>query len=76
MPQAFWVGLFLKAIRRRQEKAVGILGNLCRYVLADRVWVDESILSTKMWLEDIEAQGVSHFTEWKDHVRASERRSH
>ena len=33
-PQAFWVGLFLKAIRSRQEKAVELLGNLCRDVSA------------------------------------------
>ena len=35
MPQAFWVGLLLKAIIRRQEKVVDLLGNLCRDVLAD-----------------------------------------
>ena len=71
MPQTYRVGLFLKAIIRRQEKAVDLLGNLCRDVLADRVWVDESILSTNLRLSDIEAQGLSHFTEWKDHVQAA-----
>ena len=59
MPQTYRVGLFLKAIIRRQEKAVDLLGNLCRDVLADRVWVDESILSTNLQLAEIETQGVS-----------------
>ena len=45
MLQTFWVGLFLEAIIWRQEKAVEILGDLCRDVLEDRAWVDESILS-------------------------------
>ena len=30
MPQDFWVGLFLKAVSRSQEKVVDLLGNLCR----------------------------------------------
>ena len=47
-----------------------LLGNLCRYVLADRVWVDEGIISTNMRLTDIEAQDVSRFPEWKEHARA------
>ena len=36
MPQAFWMVLFLKAISRRQEKAVDLLENLYRDVLADQ----------------------------------------
>ena len=50
---------------------VELLGGLCRNVSADRLWVDESILSTNLWLADIEVQGVSHFPEWKEHVRAT-----
>ena len=69
MPHAFWVGLFLKVTIRRKEKAVEILGTLCRDVLADRVWVYESILSTNLRLEDIEAQGVYHFPVWKENVQ-------
>ena len=61
MPQAFRVELFLKAVIRRQEKAVNLLVNLCRDVLAYWAWVDEIILSTNLQLADIEAQGVSHF---------------
>ena len=71
MPQAFRVGLFLKAISRRQEKEVNLLGTLCRGASEDRVWVDESILSTNLRLANIEAQGVSHFPEWKEHIRAA-----
>ena len=48
-----------------------LLDNLCRDVSADRTWVDESILSTNLRLADIEAQGVSHFPEWKEHIQAS-----
>ena len=48
-----------------------LLGNMCRYVSADRVWVDEGIISTNMRLTDIEAQDVSRFPEWKEHVRAA-----
>ena len=58
MPQAFRVGLFLKAVRRRQEKVVELLGNLCRDVSADWAWADERILSTNLRLADIDAQGV------------------
>ena len=35
MPQVFRVGLFLKAIRKTQEKAVDLLGTLCRDILED-----------------------------------------
>ena len=59
--QAFWVGLFPKSISRSQEKAVELLGTLCRDVLVYCAWVDEIILSTSMPLSDIEAQGVYHF---------------
>ena len=47
------------------------MGNLCRDVLADQVWVDKIILSTNLRLADIEAQGVFHFPEWKEHVQAA-----
>ena len=33
--------------------------------------MDESILSTKLRLANIEAQVASHFPEWKEHVRAT-----
>ena len=61
MPQVFWVGSFLKAISRRKENAAGLLGDLCSNLLADWAWVDESILSTRLQLVDIEAQDMSHF---------------
>ena len=48
-----------------------LLGDLCRDVSAYQVWLNESILSTNLRLSDIEAQGLSHFTEWKDHVQAA-----
>ena len=70
MPQAFWVELFLKEISWRQGKALNLLGTLCRYVLADREWVDESIFSKNMWLTYIELHGVSHFPEWNMHIQA------
>ena len=63
MNQAFWVGWLLKAISRRQEKAVDLWGTLCRDVSSDQVWVDESILYTNLQLAEIEAQDVSHFPE-------------
>ena len=50
---------------------VDLLGNICRDASADWAWVDESIISTNLRLADIEAQGVSHFPEWKEHVQAS-----
>ena len=65
------MGLFLEAIIRRQEKAVELLGTLCGDVLEYHKWVDESIQSTNMRLADIEVQGMSHFPEWTEHVRAS-----
>ena len=70
-PQAFRVGLFLKAVSRRQDKAVDLLGTLCRYFLVDRAWVDKSILSTNLRLADIEAQGMSHFPSLKEHVHSA-----
>ena len=69
MPQAFRVGLLLKDIIRNQEKAVGLLGNLCRDVFTYRAWMDKSILYTHLHLEGIELQGVSQFPEWKKHVQ-------
>ena len=33
--------------------------------------MDERILYTNLWIADVEAQGVSHFPEWKEHVQAS-----
>ena len=36
MPQAFRVGLFLKAIIGRQKKAVELLGTLCKDILEDK----------------------------------------
>ena len=33
--------------------------------------MDESIISINMRLAEIEAQGVSHFPEWKEHVQAA-----
>ena len=71
MLQTFWVGLFLEAIIWRQEKAVEILGDLCRDVLEDRAWVDESILSKNLKLADIESQDVYNFLEYKEHVWAA-----
>ena len=71
VPQAFWVGLFFKAIISRQQKEVELLGDLCRYFLENWAQVDERILSTNLRLADIEAQGVSHFPEWKQHVWAA-----
>ena len=64
------MGLFLKAVSRSQEKAMDLLGTLCRDFLLYRVWVDESILSTNLRLADIESQVVSHFPEFKEHVQA------
>ena len=71
MPEAFRVGLFLKAISRRQKKAVELLGTLCRAVSVGWAWVVDSILSTNLRLADIEAQGVSCFLECKEHVRTA-----
>ena len=65
IPQAFRVGLFFEAIRRRQEMAVDLLRTLCRDVLEDWVRVDDITLSKNLRLTYIEAQGVSHFIEWK-----------
>ena len=45
MPQDFWVGLFLDSIIRSQDKAVELLGTMCRDVPVDQAWVDEIILS-------------------------------
>ena len=50
---------------------VGLSGDLCRDVLAYWSWVDESILSTNLRLEEIEAQGVSRFPERKEHFWAA-----
>ena len=69
MPQSFWVGLFPEAISTRQDKAVYLLGILCGDVLSYRAWVDDSIHSTNLRLVGIEAQGVSRFPEWNEHVR-------
>ena len=55
------MGLLLGAISRRQEKAVEILGTPCGDVSEDRTWVEESIRSKNIHLEDIEAQDVSPF---------------
>jgi len=49
---------------------VELLRTLCGDVSDNLVWVDESIHSTKLRLANIEAQDVSHFSEWKEHVRA------
>ena len=40
-----------------------LLGDLCRYVSAYQVWLNESILSTNLRHAYIEAQGVSRFPE-------------
>ena len=48
-----------------------LLVTLCGYVATYRNWVEDSIYSTKLWLANIEAQGVSHFQEWKEHVRST-----
>ena len=45
MPQDFWVGLFFDSIIRSQDKAVELLGTMCRDVPVDQAWVDEIILS-------------------------------
>ena len=63
------MGLLLKDISRSQEKAVGLLGTLCRDVFAYRAWTNKSILSTHLHLEGIELQGVSQFPEYKEHVQ-------
>ena len=71
---SFQVGLFPKAISRSQEKSVELLGTLCRNVLDDRTWVEESINSINLQLVAIEAQGVAHFIEWREHVWAAVRK--
>ena len=71
--QEFRVRLFLNDISRRQEKTVKLLETLCRYVLAHQALVNEIIISTKLWLADIEKKGMSHFTESKEHVQAAVR---
>ena len=43
IPHYFWVGLFLEAIIRTQEKAVDLLGILCGEVLVNWKWAEESI---------------------------------
>ena len=53
-PHYFWVGLFLEAIIRRQEKAVELLGMLCEDVSEDRMLVEESIHPTNLRLADID----------------------
>ena len=68
MPHYFQVGLFNEAIIRRQEKAMEILVTVCGDVSTDRTWMEESINFIKFGFADIEEQGVSHSTEWKDHV--------
>ena len=70
-PHSFWVGLFLDAIIRRQEKAAELLGTMCGEFSVYQMWAEESIHSTNLRLADIEAQVVSHFTEWTDHVQAA-----
>ena len=47
-----------------------LLGTLCGDVLEYNKWVEESIQSKNMQLADIEAQGVSHFPELKEHVQS------
>ena len=71
--QDFRVRLLLNDTSRRQEKAVNLLENICRYVLAHQALVNEIIISTKLWLADIEKKGMSHFTESKEHVQAAVR---
>ena len=71
IPHSFRVGLFLDAIIRRQEKELEILGMLYGDVLEDRTLVEDSIHSANLRLADIEAQGVYHFTEWKDYIQAA-----
>ena len=39
--------------------------------MEDHTWLEESIHSTNLRLAKIEAQGVSHFTEWKEHVHTA-----
>ena len=67
-PQPFWVGLFLEVISRSQDKAVELLGTLRGDVSADWTWVDNSIHTTNLRLEDIEAQGMYHFPLFKEHI--------
>ena len=47
-PHSFRMWLLLKAIIRRQEKAVELLGTLCGDILVDQTWVEESIQSTNL----------------------------
>ena len=46
-----------------------ILGKMCGDVSADLLWLEESIQPTNLRLADIDAQGVSHFPEFKEHVQ-------
>ena len=62
MPHSFWLVLSLE---------MELLGTLCGYVSADQMWVEDSIHSTNLYLADIEAQGVYHFPECKEHVQAA-----
>ena len=71
---SFWVGLFIEATRRRQENMVYLFGTLRGDILEDWTWVEDIIYSTNLLIADIadiEAQGVSKFSEWKEHVQAA-----
>ena len=47
---------------------MGLFGTLCEDILANCLWVEDSIHSIKLRLVAIEAQGVTQFQVWKDHV--------
>ena len=47
------------------------LETLCRDISADWACTDDIILSTNLHIEYIEAQGVSYFVEWKEHICAA-----
>ena len=53
--------LLLKAISRRQEKAVDFFGTLSWDVSVDQAWVDDIILSTNLLLVYIKAHIVYQF---------------